>query len=203
MAGPQLRVPIQDFDREWQKLYGLTRQVGILPAAYQKISAEIVVLRLFDLLQALFHEVAIRLACGSTYLDGTAPILLNLSKTTANAEKAMLTLGRTKPLTFLKWSKASYANGNVGFVLDPADHFRTFLTAHTGDIEELRRIRNRIAHRNTQTRSAYRDIVRRHYGATPNSITPGVLLLSRRNNPTLLEGYLRKTQVFAKNLVKL
>ena len=78
----------------------------------------------------------------------------------------------------------------------------TVVDRNSSLIDELRRVRNRIAHNNAQSRTNYRDVVRRHYGAFLNHVTPGMLLLSSRKKPTLIEQYIKKQRIFVKDIIK-
>ncbi|MBI4965286.1 MAG: hypothetical protein HY913_18565 [Desulfomonile tiedjei] len=112
------------------------------------------------------------------------------------------THGRTAPRYQLRWSKASEIKKNVKYVIDARDNFVAVIDRNGALIDEMRRVRNRIAHNNSQSRSHYREIVRRHYGAYLNNVTPGTLLLSQRVTPCLLDQYIRGARVLAKDLVK-
>jgi len=60
-------------DAEIAKLLGLAGTLGNLSPVYQKLIAEIVLLRLFSLFENLVSAVSLKLASGATYADGTAP----------------------------------------------------------------------------------------------------------------------------------
>jgi hypothetical protein len=66
----------------------------------------------------------------------------------------------------------------------------------------MRRVRNRIAHNNADSRRKYRIVVRQYYGAFVNTVTPGVLLGSNRHSPLLIEQYIRKSKIVVKEIVK-
>ena len=110
--------------------------------------------------------------------------------------------GRAQPRHTLNWSKVSEIKQNVRHLLPPGEHIITVLDAHGTFIDELRRVRNRIAHNNEQARRSYQVIVKRHYGARVNAVTPGMLLLTRRKRPCLLRQYIRKSQVLVKTMTK-
>lgn len=163
----------------------------------RRMMAELVMMRLFDDLQELIEGVALRLACGATYGDGSVPALLVPQfRDTGQALMAFKTLGRTKPKD-AKWSKSGFVNDTVKHVLGPAEHFRATCSAVGSELNEMRVVRNKIAHRRAPE---YREVVRRYYGAYRNNISPGLLLLSPRFN--LLPIYIQKSVAIAKALCK-
>jgi hypothetical protein len=184
------------------RLEALHTKTAAVEVQYRKLICEIVLLRLFYLLENSFKGVACRVASGATYGDGSAPALLTKCKSMVDAEHQMKTLSRAKPRG-LRWSTASEVKENVEFVLDSKDHFVTTIDAHGAYIDEVRRVRNRIAHNNTGARGNFRVVVKRYYGAALNQITPGTLLLSDRRNPTLIEDYLARGRVLVKALAKM
>ena len=187
---------------EIDKLLDLEKQLGSLPPKYRKLVAEIVVLRLFYLLENAITSITIKLICGASYADGSSPSVLVSSPNKVSAINNMMHHGRTRPRYNLKWSQVSEIKKNLKHLLNLSDHFVTVLDNHASFIDELRRVRNRIAHNNRQSRQKYRDVVRRHYGAFINSATPGVLLLSTKNSPPLISQYLQKSRILIKQAIK-
>jgi hypothetical protein len=180
-------------DRHSEVIRGL---VGVGPHL-QKLLAELVMIRLFDEFQDALAGIALRLACGTPYVDGTAPRLLTSpSKSTASARALYENFGRPKP-KYSKWSKASFINDTTKYVLDASDPFRVACSANGSVIADMQAVRNRIAHANARSREAFADVVKRHYGAKRNSVSPGTLLLSPRFLPTLLERYIVTCRVIA------
>ena len=186
---------------EFAKLQSLSRNLGALDSAYQKLVAEIALLRLFYITENAFFSVACKLLCGCLYVDGSAPVLLAPASSTRAAERAMRTHSRPKPRD-LKWSKAKEIKENLRFVMDASDHFVRSVDFHGTLIDEIRRIRNRIAHNNPRSRSNFQVVVRRYYGASLNHVTPGTLLLSPRHSPPLIDSYLAQMAVLLKTLTR-
>lgn len=187
---------------EIDKLSELQLNLDPLPPKYQKLVAEIVMLRLFYILENTFASLTMKILSGATYLDGTPASVLFASKNSQAAEYNMKTHGRKKAVGFLKWTKVSYIKDNVRYLVPAGEHFIVELDHHGVLIEEMRRVRNRIAHNNPGSRSNYREIVQKHYGAYLNSITPGMLLLSPNFSPPLLSQYLSKSKILIKSMIK-
>ncbi len=164
----------------------------------QKLVAELLILRIFDEFQVAIAGVALRLACGTPYADGTLPALLTApARSTAGARALYENFGRSKPNP-AKWSKTSFINDTTKYVLDSSNKFRSACTANALVISEMQAVRNRIAHANAKSRAAFAVVVQRWYGAKLNNVSPGMLLLSPRVSPTLLEQYLTACRVITK-----
>jgi hypothetical protein len=197
-----LAVPHNEFvtrtNRHEQVLQGL----GPIEARVQKLLGELVMLRLFDEFQEALSGVALRLACGTHYVDGTAPALLAApARSASGARRLFETAGRTKPAR-PRWSKSSYINETTKYVLDSSNSFSTVCNANGLIIAEMQSVRNRIAHSNAKSRVAFAKVVQRHYGARLNHVSPGMLLLSARFSPMLLEQYLAVCRAILKGCAK-
>jgi len=102
----------------------------------------------------------------------------------------------------LKWSRAKYINDTIKHVLDSSNAFNMVCRANSLTIAEMQSIRNRIAHSNAKSRSAFSGVVQRHYGARLNHVSPGMLLISPKFSPTLLEQYLSSCRAIVKGCAK-
>jgi hypothetical protein len=187
---------------EITRLLTLQTNISSIAPTYRKIVAEIIIIRLFDILQDSISSIACKVICGANYQDGSTPILLGSARNMQAATFKMIHYGRRKPRPYLRWSKIQDIKENVRYLINPTDHFIRTLDNHGYLIEEMRRIRNRVAHNNTLTRNQYQEMVLRHYGAYLNAITPGTLLLSPRRKPMLVLQYLEKSRILFKELVK-
>lgn len=151
-------------------------------------------------LENCFKSILTKLSCGATYLDGSAPIALNRQSTMLSALHAMKTVGRRKPIRLI-WTEGKAIRHNVKFIIDSRDHSIGVIRAYGTQITEMRQIRNHIVHNNDSTRSKFREIVRRHYGAYRRGVTTGTLLTSTRlSNPIMLECYIRASRALIRDL---
>jgi len=197
----KLEVDYLESDSEIDKLIDLLPHITSLQPIFSKLVAEILLLRLFDSLQETIMSVITKICCGALYVDGSQPKLVVQSKSRQGTIDNMMIHGRKKP-RYLRWSPVEEIRKNVRYIIDPNEHILNELDRHILFIEEMRWIRNRIAHNNTKARANYRKAVLRHYGGYVNSVTPGMLLLSPRQNPVLIEQYLKKARILVKTLVK-
>lgn len=200
---PNLRVDHDYYYQETAKLLVLQAFPPTLPSNYRRLVAEIVLLRCFYLLENTIESIASKLPCGAAYLDGSAPQLLVTARSSADAITKMRTLGRRNNLSYLKWTTVKGIKRNIKNVIDGNDNLVRVVDNNTLFIEELRKVRNRIAHNNSKARREFQQIVQRHYGARLNSITPGtLLLLSTRMRPSLIYQYLLGSRILVDQLVK-
>lgn len=191
-------VPLSTFTKKCDRYLAIAAKVSLIEDhEMRKMMAELVMMRLFDDLQELIQGVALRLACGAAYSDGSVPNLQVPSfSSTGQAMVAFETLGRPR-MKHTKWSKTSYINDSVKHVLDSSGHFNAACNAIGSDLNEMRVVRNRIAHSGVPE---YREIVKRYYGAYRNNVSPGVLLLSPRFG--LLTVYIMRAVAIANSLCR-
>lgn len=188
--------------RELDKLVVLQSHLVPLPPKFRKLVAEIIMLRAFSLMEDTFRSLACKIACGVPYCDGTRPTLIVRARSARDAIDKMIKHNRTTHHYNLSWTRASEIKENLRYMLRATDHFMMTIDAHGMFIDEMRRIRNRIAHNNRTSRKNYQQVVLRHYGAYLNGVNPGTLLLTNRHTPTLLETYLTKSRILIKELVR-
>lgn len=202
MPAQNLAAPHNGFVARSNRHDQVIRGLSQIDARLQKLLAELVMLRLFDEFQEAIAGIALRLACGTPYVDGTAPTLLTApARSTSGARQMYETFGRPKQAK-LRWSRASFINDATKYVLDPSNAFNAVCNANALSISEMQAIRNRIAHSNANSRAAFAVVVQRYYGATLNHVSPGLLLISTRFSPTLLEQYLGACRAIMKGCAK-
>ena len=199
---PNLHVTYRYASKELDKLVDIQAHISPLPPKYRKLIAEIILLRAFSVFEESVLLVACKLVCGADYCDGSKPLILVSAGSAADAEDKMRNYGRRKPRTNLSWTRATEIKENLRYLIHAKDHFIAIIDQHGAFVDEVRRVRNRIAHNNPNSRKAYRVVVRRYYGAYLNSISPGTLLLSDKRSPVLIEQYLTKCRILMKHLVK-
>lgn len=199
---PSLRGDYTAFCSQMDGLVDLCVNVAPLEAKYRKAVAEIALIRGFDLLQGIFLITAAKLVCGATYLNTTGANVLLPTRSQATALTNMTTHGRARPKKRMQWSKVSEIKDNCRYVIDTTEHFLTTLTNHSGLIDDMRNVRNRIAHNNSDSRRKYQLVVRHHYGAEMKHISPGTLLLSERFAARLIDQYLTQSKVLVKQMLK-
>jgi len=159
--------------------------------------AELIVVRVFALFEAIVEESACRLVCGASYCDGSMPALLRShpTRSIALALEAMKRHGRLQPITELRWSKASEISKNLESLFPPNEHFVGILRGHGQFISDLRKVRNHIAHGNRGTSIRFQEVISNYYGSKIPGLPPGKMLLSSRFQPLLVEKFCRQAGV--------
>ncbi len=172
-----------------------------LPAKYQQFVAEMIMLRLFSVLEKTIAEIAYKICCGAEYINGNVPVLLYRACSIQDARAAMLSRGRARIASELKWTKSKYIADSTKYTIDGHEKFIFFARTHGGMLDEMRKVRNHIAHNNSSTRLNYKQVVRMSYGADVK--TPvGVFLTSTKRVPvSKIDEYLVSTRIIINDMV--
>lgn len=178
MPVASLTVSHRTYMAQADKLRALVKTVSVLAPELRQMLAEMITLQAFFLFELAIEDIAAKLMCGARYGDGTAPVVMHSARSIDAAVAAMRTVGRSKPKGILKWNKTNDINGNVRHVIDPAEHFCTACRNHSSRLNEIRIVRNHIAHGNAGTRTEFAHVVGRRLGATPQRLPrPGLFVL--------------------------
>ena len=191
------------FSKECNRLNGLILSSGNLAIVHKKLVSEIIMIRLFLLGENTISSVCRKMLCGARYLDGTVPNTLVRASSPNNADTLMRTHGRRQGTGYLQWGAVSKIRGNIRYTIDNSDPFFLTLSNHNGRLDEMRFVRNHIAHRSRSTAINFRFVVRSHFGGLRRQIGPSVLLL--RKNPsgrTQLEDYILQYGIIVRDLVR-
>jgi hypothetical protein len=198
----RLDVDYRDFLRQTNRLLDLRLNTASLEPKYQKLVAEVLFLRAFGLVEKAIESITIKILCGAKYVDTSQPLVLINASSAAEARYNMMNVGRARPLFYLKWTQVAVIKKNIKYLIDPTDAFIRTLDSYNSEIEEMRHVRNHIAHGTSSTRAKYKPVVRGYYGAYLNSITPGTLLLSPRWVPPLIDRYIATARIFIRDIVR-
>ena len=203
MAAPSLAVDWRFADAEFARLVSLLTSISALPPAHRKLVAEIMMVRLFLLVENTIRSVFAKIHCNCNYLDGTAPRRLVAARSQTHAFDLMRTHGRAIPKKSLGWSQSSDIRDNALYTLDGTDPAFLVVTAHAAQLTDMRFVRNHIAHKNDGTRRNFHKLLRKHYGGIRRGVTCGSLLLTEfvPGAPVLLSQYLTSSRVFLKLLM--
>lgn len=160
----------------------MTDCVG-LESKYQYLISEVVMLRLFAILETTIGEMALKFACGALYKNGTTPLTQVVCSSINDANGKMLTHNRARsPLRWLKWTNETDIEKSIKHVLVLTDKFFVAVQNHAALIDEMRIIRNHIAHRNSGTARQYYQVLRGIYSANLK-IAMGAYLISTARQP--------------------
>jgi hypothetical protein len=189
-----------------------TRDIGIisnyntqsksLDATYQYLISEVVMLRLFSILEDSISEIAFKLACGAIYTNGNAPIILIPCRSMLNAHNLMLSHNRTTPLRYHQWTKADLIKKSIKHVLSTSDSFYSNIQNHSALINEMRQVRNHIAHRTASTKTKYYSVLSSIYGGNPRLTTGAFLTSTSRHTLSNIDRYISSTQIILNDITK-
>lgn len=182
---------------------------------FQKLIAETAMLRLFYGIENAMANISCKLLMNSPYCDtppsrpqflpGIVPY-----RSYSAAEAAIVSLRRPR-VRYLKWTQLADIQGNLQPFLVAGEYFVVERGVLDPVFEDMRRVRNHIAHSTKSTAAGFAAVVARIYPLQPRGITPGKLLLSQRTGfvgaptggrPRIIEQYLRWTKLATTHLVK-
>ncbi|WP_405399317.1 hypothetical protein [Maribacter sp. Asnod2-G09] len=181
MASPSIRVTYDRAINDIRILENYRRDSLSLEPKFQHFVAEVVLLRLFSIIEISLKETAMKLACQASYRNGTSPTLFINCKSTIDAENQFMNFNRAKP-TRLSWTNAKYIKDSIKKVIPHTEPYRTNLIIHSATFEEMRKVRNHVAHRARSTYTNYKLVVNTTFGANLN-IQPGPFLTSIKRIP--------------------
>ncbi len=201
MALPKLIITLNKALSELTKLDAYRVDSQNLEAKYQHFISEMIMLRLFTVFEDSVADMAYKLAAGATYINGNIP-QLNIQASTVSASRGLfLNHGRHRPVQYLKWTKARYIRESIQFVIPSTETFITKVQIHGSIIEEMRRVRNALAHNTTSARSDFKDVVRQTYGANVNISVGAFLTTTRRLPVSNISRYITSTRILLSDLV--
>lgn len=181
MATPSIRVTYDKAVSDIRILENYRRESLSLDPKFQHFVAEVVLLRLFSIVEISLKETALKLACQAPYRNGTTPNLLKICRSLIDAENQFINYNRTNPAR-LSWTNSKFVKESVKKVIPANKPFRTNLVVHGLILDEMRKVRNHVAHRARSTYTNYMDVVNLTFGAKLN-IQPGPFLTSTKRIP--------------------
>lgn len=201
-----LQTNYKEFSSVTAKLLDLSNQSRNLDISYQKLIAETLMLRLFYELDGCVEGIILKLIRGASYLDGTKPALLISPFKSADAARQHII--KAHKAYYLEWTTLTKTNKYLTGILDPSDHFLSTRTSYDSTYEDMRNVRNHVAHNTQSTKNKFSPIVKRLYAGT-SGISAAKFLLSPRAAITgytgtdiVLAQYIRWAHVFVKTITK-
>lgn len=171
-----------------------------LDAKHQYLVGEVIMLRLFSILETTFSEVAFKLACGASYRSGTMPVVQLRCSSSADAHVKMLSHNRKKPKRYLQWTKAAFIRDSIEHVLDITDHYYQNIQIHGHLINEMRVVRNHIAHRSASTKADYITLLRTKYGGNPHLTIGAYLISTARSSISNITYYVSSSKIILNDI---
>lgn len=195
MSRPSLAVTHGRFVREVDRLIGYKVDSESLESKYQYMIGEMIMLRLFSAMEDAISEIAFKLAANAVYTNGSHTNLLAYSGSVVRSRQLLLTYGRPRPANYLKWTKAAFVRQSVKFVFPEAEPYSKNIINHSINLNNMRIVRNVLAHQTSSAKLDYRNLIRSEYGANVNVSTGAFLISTNRTTPCNLVKYLRSSKV--------
>lgn len=200
MPIPKLDNSINKANSQLSKLDIYRIESQQLDAKYQHLVSEIIMLRLFTVFEECVADIAYKLAAGATYINGNTPNIITQASTVSASRGLFLSYGRSKPVQNLKWTKSRYIKESVCNVIPITEPYILKAQIHGAIIDEMRKVRNGLAHNTSTAKQDFKEIIRQTYGANI-TISIGAFLSSTRRTPiSNLSRYIASTRIVLKDL---
>ena len=202
MRAPNLASDWNALRVEIDRLQSLVLSVSQLEVRHRKLIAEIVVVRLFIIIENLIPRTCEKILCGAVYLDGTVPKRLAAATSMGNAQHLMANYRRSRPRR-LRWTIPRDIRENVSYTIDSNDPLLRVVSTYGSFFSDIRYVRNHIVHKNDNTHVNSRKVVRASYGGLKRGVTPGLILLTTATRPVpLIVSYLAFARAFIRDLLR-
>lgn len=171
-----------------------------LPPEMHGFVSEMIMLRIFSVLESCVREVSARVACGVAYRNGIMATPIIKCTSIQDALNKFKSEGRSKPLLSLKFTNVRHANESIKHIIDDSEPIRVKLSRYGVQFEEMRKVRNHIAHRYKSTHKDYKDVIIERYGAFLK-LKPSVFLTSTKRQPrAIIDEYLITVRVIISDI---
>lgn len=151
--------------------------------------AEIVLIRLFGIVEDANEEIALKLIAGAEYLDGSKATISQSAKSIQGARQLVLTHGRNSHWTYAKWSTSDDVKFSTRHLMNQSEHFRSVCRQYNQSVLEMRAVRNHSAHNTASTRRKFHDVIDNTYGAKFSMPVGTFLLTTKRTTTSNLTRY--------------
>lgn len=194
MARPSINVTYNKAIDDISILESYRHSSSSLDPKYQHFIAEIIMLRLFSILENSIKDTAMKVACQAEYRNGSIPNVNLRCKSLIDAENQFINYNRTKPQK-LKWTKARFVKDSVKKIIPINEKFLLSVSNSALVLDEMRKIRNHIAHRTSSTYQDYKSVILSVFGANLK-IQPGAYLISTKRLPvSRIDYYIRSVKI--------
>ena len=201
MPAPRLEVTVRDATKGLSRLAKFRAESKSLSPMHQYLIAELIMLRLFSILENAIEDLACKLVAGAPYANGIHPARLYTAKSMDDARQAMLSR-RAKPLSKLRWNRVKDIRESTSTVLSPAEPFIKYAQVHGNRLNEMRQVRNYVAHRSSDSRTGYKQVVRSIYGANSRVKVEAFLTSQQRRPVAKIDEYLATAGIIISELAK-
>jgi hypothetical protein len=154
------------------------RQFRALKPAELESIAEMVFLRMFLAWEHFLEQSFLSYMCGRK--DRKVKIqCFVVFPSIQHAANLIIPEGRR----YAEWSEPEIVRQRAERYFKDGEPFKSALGGVSGQVEEMRKVRNSIAHKSKHAREKFEQVVRQALGTVPRGITPGAFLLRRIAGP--------------------
>jgi len=148
---------------------------------------ELSFLQLFTSWEQFLEETFVRYMCGCITQNGYSPKRFVNPRTLKHALE-IISQGRQ----YVDWTKPEDVIDRAELFFDKGEPFANTLRTASNQLEEMKTLRNRIAHRSRHSEKRFQTVVLQKMGYNPHNMVPGKFLLQRipsSNTRTVLQEY--------------
>lgn len=178
-----------------------TKSLTLQPQ-FQGFVAEVLMLRLFSILEKAVLDISCRVACGAQYTNGNVPTPIVMASSLNDAINKFKNYNRTGSLNHLHFSNVSNTNDAIKNVIPATEPFRQNLSHYGIEFEEMRNVRNQIAHRTSSTYTKYKTVILRRYGSALKLKTSVFLISTTREHRPVIDQYVTTVKLMLTDMAK-
>lgn len=202
MPAPKIRTACNNALRDIGVVENYRLKSLSLQPQFQGFIAEILMLRLFNILEKAVTDIACRVACGAQYNNGVIPVPTVLACNLNDAVYQFKNYNRASPLAHIQFTSVRNTNDAIKEVIPVTEPFRQNLTNYGIQFEEMRNVRNQIAHGTSSTYKKYKNVIVRKYGSALRLKTSVFLTSTTRERIPVLDQYVTTVKLMVNDLSK-
>lgn len=202
MPAPKIQTAYDNAVRDIRVVENYRMKSLTLQPQFQGFVAEVLMLRLFSILEKAVLDVSCRVACGAQYTNGVVPTPIVLANSLGDAINKFKSYNRTSSLQTLRFSSVSNTNKAIKYVIPATEPIRQNLSNFGVQFDEMRNVRNQIAHRNSSTYSQYKNVIMRRYGSALKINTSVFLISTTRERIPVIDQYVTTVKLILTDITK-
>lgn len=202
MPAPRIQTAYNNALKDISVVENYRNKSKSLQPQFEGFVAEILMLRLFGILEKAVKDISCRVACGAGYLNGVRPRPTTLAHSLVNALNLFKTFNRPRTVNYLQFTNVSNTNDAIKNVIPATEPLRQNLSLYGNQFEEMRIVRNHIAHRTSDTYSKYKKVIINRYGSALKLKTSVFLTSTTRERIPVLDQYITIVKLMITDMVK-
>lgn len=202
MPAPKIQTAYNNAIRDIGIVENYRQKSLALQPLFQGFVAEVLMLRLFSILEKAVIDISCRVACGASYTNGVMPTPFVLASSLDDAINQFKSYNRPKSLKNLQFTSVGNTNDAIKKVLPPTEPLRQNLNNYGVQFDEMRNVRNQIAHRTSSTYEKYQSVIKRKYGSELKIKTSVFLISTTRERIPLIDQYVTIVKLIVRDISK-